>query len=188
MPGQRKVDDKSKGIIAIPELLDLLQLKGCIVTIDAMGCQQAIAETIIKQEAGYVLALKGNQPELHRAVGDYFAALLDAKQKLTNFAYLRTVDAVHGRIEIRQHWITDDISWLPVTTGKVLWPRLRSLDVTFHEDDNRTRIDFALQNLAIVRHIALNLLQQERSTKDSLKVKRLRAAWEHDYPLKLLSI
>lgn len=235
--GQRKVDNKSNEITAIPELFALLHLKGCIVTIDAMGCQQAIAETIIEQEADYLLALKGNQPELHRAVGDYFEALLDPTQKLTNFAYLRTVDAAHGRIEIRQHWITEELSWLPATTGKALWPGLRSiamihaqrrigdqrstfvryylsslpadahqlahaarahwqienqlhwsLDVTFHEDDNRTRTDCAPQNLAIVRHIALNLLQHERSTKDSLKVERLRAAWDHEYLLKLLSI
>ena len=239
--GQRKVDDKSNEITALPELLELLHLKGCIVTIDAMAPkgspQQAIAETIIEQEADYLLALKGNQPELFRAVGDYFDALLDPTQKITNFAYLRTVDAAHGRIETRQHWITEEISWLSAVTGKALWPGLRSigmihaqrrigdqrstfvryylsslpadaqqfaqaarahwqienqlhwsLDVTFHEDANRTRTDCAPQNLAIVRHIALNLLQQERSTKDSLKVKRLRAAWDHHYLLKLLSI
>lgn len=235
--GQRKVDDKSNEITAIPELLELLQIKGCIVTIDAIGCQQAIAETIVEQEADYLLALKGNQPELFRAVGDYFAALLDPTQQITDFSYLRTVDAAHGRIETRHHWITEEISWLADATGKALWPGLRSigmihaqrrigdhrstfvryylsslpadahqfaqaarahwlienqlhwsLDVTFQEDANRTRTDCAPQNLAIVRHIALNLLQHERSTKDSLKVKRLRAAWDHDYLLKLLSI
>lgn len=235
--GQRKVDSKSNEITAIPELLPLLHLKGCIVTIDARGCQQAIAGTIIEQQADYLLALKGNQPELFRATADYFALLLDAKQKLTNFAYLRTVDAAHGRIEIRQHWITEEIDWLAAVTGKKPWSGLRSigmilsqrripdqtstfvryylsslpadaqqfahaarahwqienqlhwsLDVTFREDANRTRTDFAPQNLAIVRHIALNLLQRERSTKDSLKVKRLRAAWDHDYLLKLLSL
>ena len=235
--GQRQVDDKSNEITAIPELLDLLHLKGCIVTIDAMGCQQAIAETILAQEADYLLALKGNQPELFQAVGDYFEALLDPTQKITNYAYLRTVDAAHGRIETRQHWITEDISWLPDATGKAQWSGLRSigmiqaqrrigdqrstfvryylsslpadahqfaqaarahwqienqlhwsLDVTFHEDANRTRTDFAPQNLAIIRHIALSLLQQQRSTNDSLKVKRLKAAWDHLYLLKLLSI
>lgn len=172
----------------------------------------------------YLLVLKGNQPELFRAVSEYFTLLLDPKQILTHYAYLRTVDAAHGRIETRQHWITQDIGWLPSVTGKALWPGLRSLsmihtlrrtgdqmarfvryylsslpadvhqfahtarahwfienqphwslDVTFRDDANRTRTDFAPQNLAIVRQIALNLFQQERSTKDSLKVKRLRA-------------
>ena len=235
--GQRKVDEKSNEISAIPELLEVLNLKGCIVTIDAIGCQREIAATISEQEADYLLALKGNQPALQRAVGEYFEALLDPKQHLTNFAYLRTVDADHGRIETRQHWISDDIAWLPAVTGKPLWPGLRSigmihaqrridtqvttfvryylsslpadaaqfahaarahwlienqlhwsLDVSFREDDNRTRSDQAPQNLAVLRHIALNLLPQERSTKDSMKVKRLRAAWDNDYLLKLLSI
>lgn len=84
--GQCKVDAKSRPggtrITAIPELLELLHLKGCIVTIDTMGCQQAISAAIIEQEADYLLALKGNQLELHRAVDDYFAALLDAKPTL----------------------------------------------------------------------------------------------------------
>jgi predicted transposase YbfD/YdcC len=235
--GQRKVADKSNEITAIPTLLEVLSLKDCIITIDAMGCQRQIAERIVAKEADYVLALKGNQPELQQAVSDYFGALLDPKQPAISFAYLRTVDAGHGRIEIRQHWVTDDIAWLPAVTGKPLWPGLCSigmiqaqrrigqqvttfvryylaslpadaaqfahaarahwqienqlhwsLDVTLHEDANRTRTDFAPQNLAVLRHIALNLLQQDHSTKDSLKVKRLRAAWDDHYLLKLLSI
>lgn len=239
--GQRKVDDKSNEITAIPLLLAVLSIKDCIITIDAMAPrghpQRQIAESIVEQEADYVLALKGNQPELQQAVSDYFVALLDPKHPPTTFAYLRTVDADHGRIEVRQHWITDDIAWLPAVTGKPLWPGLRSigmiqaqrrigqqvttfiryylaslpadaaqfahaarahwqienqlhwsLDVAFHEDANRTRTDYAPQNLAVLRHIALNLLQQERSTKDSLKLKRLRAAWDQHYLLKLLAI
>ena len=114
--GQRKVDEKSNEITAIPELLEVLNLKGCIVTIDAIGCQREIAATISEQEADYLLALKGNQPALQRAVGEYFEALLDPKQHLTNFAYLRTVDADHGRIETRQHWISVDIKLAYNTT------------------------------------------------------------------------
>jgi predicted transposase YbfD/YdcC len=235
--GQRKVDEKSNEITAIPELLDVLMLKGCIVTIDAMGCQREIAEAIMAKEADYVLALKGNQPELYQAVTNFFDALLEPKQRMTDFDYIRTVDADHGRIETRQHWVSEDIAWLPAVTGKPLWPGLRSiamiraqrrigdqvttfvryylsslppdatrlataarghwkienqlhwsLDVSFHEDLNRTRTDYAPQNLAVLRHMALNLLQQERSSKDSLKVKRLRAAWDNDYLFKLLSI
>lgn len=235
--GQRKVDEKSNEITAIPELLELLTLKGCIITIDAMGCQREIAETIHGKEADYVLALKGNQPELHQAVVDFFTSVLAPKQATTPFAYKRTVDADHGRIETRQHWISEEIAWLPAVTGKPLWPGLRSiamiqaqrrigeqvttfvryylsslpadaarfayaarshwkienqlhwsLDVSFHEDANRTRTDYAPQNLAVLRHIALNLLQQERTAKASLKVKRLRAAWDTDYLRKVLTL
>jgi hypothetical protein len=74
--GQVKTDEKSNEITAIPEWLKGLELKGCLVTIDAMGCQKKIAETIIEQEADYLLALKDNQPKLHQAVQDYFAKSL----------------------------------------------------------------------------------------------------------------
>jgi len=70
--GQTKGDEKSNEITAIPELLDILNLRGCIVSIDAMGCQKAIAEKIVNKEADYVLALKGNQGALHSAVVEYF--------------------------------------------------------------------------------------------------------------------
>jgi predicted transposase YbfD/YdcC len=84
-------------------------------------------------------------------------------------------DAAQFAHAARAHWLIEN---------QLHW----SLDVSFREDDNRTRSDQAPQNLAVLRHIALNLLPQERSTKDSMKVKRLRAAWDNDYLLKLLSI
>ena len=70
--GQEKTSEKSNEITAIPALLNTLELKGCIVTIDAMGCQTAIAENIIKRKADYILALKGNQGTLHGDVKDFF--------------------------------------------------------------------------------------------------------------------
>ena len=73
--GQRAVGEKSNEIAALPALLDLLMLKGCIVTIDAMGCQTAIARTIIDREADYVLALKGNHDAVHHGVRHLFAAV-----------------------------------------------------------------------------------------------------------------
>jgi predicted transposase YbfD/YdcC len=69
--GQQATDEKSNEITAIPKLLNLLELKGCIITIDAMGCQRAIAQQIIKQKGDYVLGLKGNQSKLHEAVEDF---------------------------------------------------------------------------------------------------------------------
>jgi hypothetical protein len=80
---QRKVDVKSNEITAIPALLDLLTLKGCIVTIDAMGCQRVIAQTIVEQGADYVLALKGNQPTLAQAVEQFFVSGPEAEAHRT---------------------------------------------------------------------------------------------------------
>jgi hypothetical protein len=80
---QRKVDVKSNEITAIPALLDLLALKGCIVTIDAMGCQRVIAQTIVEQGADYVLALKGNQPTLAQAVEQFFVSGPEAEAHRT---------------------------------------------------------------------------------------------------------
>ena len=104
--GQVKTDEKSNEITAIPTLLEVLDLEGCIVTIDAMGCQKEIAEKIIAKEAGYVLALKGNQTSLHEDVRYYF----ENDHKLHDF---RTLEKGHGRIERRKYFLETDIDWLP---------------------------------------------------------------------------
>ncbi len=106
--GQQAVAEKSNEITALPALLKLLMLKGCIVTIDAMGCQTAIAQTIIDREADYVLALQENQETIYHAVAHLFA---DAYQ--TGFAdydhdAAETVDGGHGRVEIRRYWTIND--------------------------------------------------------------------------------
>jgi predicted transposase YbfD/YdcC len=122
--GQLKVDDKSNEITAIPQLLALLDLKGCIVTIDAMGCQKDIAHTITQQDADYVLALKENHPTLYE---DVTLFMQDAKaHNLGQVAYQceETVDADHGRLEIRTYWITSDIEWLG---AKASWSNLHSI-------------------------------------------------------------
>jgi len=102
--GQVKTDDKSNEITAIPKLLQLLEVKGCIVTIDAMGCQRAIAAQIIQRGGDYVLALKGNQPGLYEAVRQFFD---DAQARHFNgipHRYHETVDGDHGRVEVRRYW------------------------------------------------------------------------------------
>jgi predicted transposase YbfD/YdcC len=106
--GQRAVDGKCNEIKAIPELLDMLAIKGAIVSIDAMGTQKAIAAKIAAQEADYVLALKGNQSTLHDDVKSFFA---DAELAKT-CAVHRTTDTGHGRIEERTCRATDAIGWL----------------------------------------------------------------------------
>lgn len=112
VPGARAVDAKSNEITAIPELLDLLAIKGAIVTIDAMGTQKRIAGKIIGRKADYVLALKGNQGSLREDVELFFD-----EQKVNGFRNMEAskadgVDAGHGRIERRQVFASDDIGWL----------------------------------------------------------------------------
>ena len=122
--GQRKVDAKSNEITAIPELLDLLTLKGSIVTIDAMGCQKEIAAKIVAKEADYVLALKGNQGTLR---GD--VELLCTEQKACGFkdvtaSMTRTIEKGHGRIETRVYTAIGDPGWLQNRHG---WAGLRAV-------------------------------------------------------------
>ena len=122
--GQVKVADKANEIVAIPQLLEMLKIEGAIITIDAMGCQRAIAQQIINQKADYVLALKGNQSALHDDV-----RLFVAEQKARHFADTKmsqyeTVDGDHGRIETRIATVIHDIAWLQ---ERHKWPGLQSV-------------------------------------------------------------
>ena len=113
-----KTDDKSNEITAIPKLLDMLDIKGKIVTMDAMGTQKKIARQIIKQRADYVLSVKGNQPDLLADIKAVFERnmannFLEANDRILPHTYCQTVDADHGRIETRRCWATnvlDDIA------------------------------------------------------------------------------
>lgn len=122
--GQRKVDTKSNEITAIPALLELLVLKGCIVTIDAMGCQRAIAQKVVEQGADYVLALKGNQPTLEQAVEQFFVSGPAAEAHRTASAYHEQAEQGHGRVETRCAWISDE---LDTEVTAAAWPGLRSI-------------------------------------------------------------
>ena len=102
--GQQKVDEKSNEITAIPELLNLLEITGCIVTIDALGCQTKIAETIVDKGGDYILALKENQGQLYKDVELAFKDALQNGWCGIEHDYHKTVDKNHGRIEIRQCW------------------------------------------------------------------------------------
>lgn len=122
--GQVKVADKSNEIVAIPKLLDMLAIDGAIVTIDAIGCQRAIARKILDKKADYVLALKGNQGTLHDDV-ERFAA----EQKAVGFkdaatSRHETVDGDHGRIETRTTTVIHDVAWLQERHD---WPGLRAV-------------------------------------------------------------
>jgi len=122
--GQRKVDAKSNEITAIPELLALLALKGCIVTIDAMGCQRAIAQKIVEQGADYVLALKGNQPTLEQAVERFFVTGPEAEAHRTKSNYHEQTEQGHGRVETCCAWISDA---LDAELTAAAWPGLQSI-------------------------------------------------------------
>ena len=226
--GQIKTEEKSNEITAIPELLFGLELKGCLVTIDAMGCQKKIAEAIIEQEADYLLAVKDNQPKLHQAVQDYFTQANKVAFEGYDVDFAETFDKGHGRIESRRCWVANDA--LPHIDGSQNWEGLQTivmveaertekeettiehryyissaedtaekllgasrehwgietslhwrLDIAFREDESRIRKGNGAENFAILRHIALNLLNKEDTAKIGMKNKRLKAGWNESY-------
>lgn len=122
--GQVRVDKKSNEITAIPLLLAMLDLKGCLVTIDALGCQTAIASTIIAQEADYVLACKGNHKRVHTDVRQLFTTLLAQEQTPPLLDYFRTTNEGHGRQEVREVWST---SALGTIRDRERWAKLQSV-------------------------------------------------------------
>lgn len=226
--GQIATDDKSNEITAVPKLLEMLSLKGTIVTTDALNCQRAIAQQIIDQGGDYALALKGNQGTLHADV----SLFLDDPAG-TGTTTAQTVDGDHGRIETRTGTVSTDISWLKeqhewpglAAIGKVERSRettdkttqdtayyllstalsserflevVRShwgvenrlhwrMDVVMNEDQQRNRSDHGPNNLAVLRHMALNVMQKD-PTKGSLRGKRKRASWDENYLKTLLAI
>lgn len=234
--GQIKVDDKSNEITAIPQLLQILELGGCLVTIDAIGCQKEIAEAIIHQGADYILEVKENQAHLYEDIADVFAGAQEVNFHQVPHTYHKTVDGSHGRIEIRECWAISQPEYLHQVRNLEDWSQLHSLfricnqrklngkaeetvhfyiaspvwgaerflrskrshwgienglhwvlDVAFQEDHHRLRKDHGPENFAILRHIALNLLKQDKSVKAGIKAKRLKAGWDNDFLLHLLS-
>jgi len=113
---QVQTEEKSNEITAIPALLEQIAIQGCIITIDAMGCQYEIAEKIVKKEADYVFSLKGNQENLHEAVKEYWDILDFGKPsgeaKYIRFQSVSTYEEKHGRKETRDYAVSDDVQWL----------------------------------------------------------------------------
>ena len=128
--GQVKTDEKSNEITAIPELIKTLEIEGCIVTIDAMGCQKNISKTIIDKGADYVLALKENQGTLHQNVELFFRDYLSSVTNQPAFDFYQSTDGDHGRVEIRKYWTTSDINWLQ---GKEAWQNLTTIGMVQRE-------------------------------------------------------
>lgn len=229
--GQVKTDVKSNEITAIPELLDLLVVEGCVVTIDAMGTQKDIAKKIRTKKAEYVLAVKENQPTLYKDIEDYFETALEDKTGDFEVEKHVQIEKGHGRVEKRIYYYSHDIKWMP---QKQEWKDLRgigmvirestekgkttkdvryyissiekdidlfakavrkhwgveamhwNLDVTFREDEMRSRKDYLPENLGALKRIALNMLKRETSVKKSMNVKRQKACLNEKYLEKVI--
>jgi predicted transposase YbfD/YdcC len=125
--GQRKVDEKPNEITAIPKLLKLIEIAGCIVTIDAIGRQTKIAKTIIEQGGEYLLAVKENQGNLYEDIHDLFED--DQKYNFEDapYNYAKTVDKDHGRMEIRECWTISDLEYLANIRERERWQGLKTL-------------------------------------------------------------
>jgi predicted transposase YbfD/YdcC len=121
---QVKTEEKSNEITAIPEVLRSLMLEGCVVTIDAMGCQKAIAEQIVEAGADYVLQVKGNHPRLLGELETFFKDAQVTDFEEVEHDHIETKDAAHDRNEVRRVWCTDWVDWLP---GRTDWKGLSSL-------------------------------------------------------------
>jgi predicted transposase YbfD/YdcC len=132
-------EEKSNEITAIPKLLELLELKGCIVTIDAMGCQRAIAEKIVTKGADYILAVKDNQPQLHEALRDYFETAQAANFEQVAVSYFEETDAGHGRCEVRRPWLVKDLSTLPEPENWTKLQSIRMVESERHEGEKTSR-------------------------------------------------
>lgn len=233
--GQLKTDEKSNEITAMPQLIDLLDLKGKIVTTDAMGCQKDIAEKIRSRKGDYLLAVKGNQGKLYRAIEEVFPVKRIYDPELESFV---TEEKSHGRKETRLHVVSDIPDELIGYT--FAWKDLRKigvavsfrsevnddkkepemqvryyissadlsaekfasamrghwsienklhwrLDVAMNEDDCRIRRGDAAELFSGIRHIAVNILSQNKEFKAGLRRKMRRAAMDRKYLASVLA-
>jgi predicted transposase YbfD/YdcC len=213
-----------------------LDIAGCTITIDAIGCQKTIARKIINSEGNYILSLKKNQEKLYQIAGSLFNNPDEIRATQCN--YHKTVEKNHGRIEIRECWATNDEDYLTYISEETgTWKGLQSLvmvrserqidndissqtrffissllpdaeqhlqfirshweienklhwvlDMSFREDENRVRQGNATENLAIMRQLSLNLLKRETTAKCGIRAKLLKAGWDSNYLLKVISV
>jgi predicted transposase YbfD/YdcC len=251
-----KGDAKSNEITAIPKLLDLMDLKGAVVTIDAAGCQREVAKKVVGGGGDYVLAVKENQKSLHRKVKALLhEAALGASPGVRGIphGYYEKSEQGHGRLETRRVWVVGAAELACLGPGMLgLWKglgggclvmveRVRQdlgdfsqggakvtverhyyissvgfaagcdakaaelmagytrghwavennlhwqLDVSFREDERRIRKGHGAENFSRLCRIALNLAKRDKTVKNGIKAKRLKAGWDNDYLLKLLT-
>lgn len=230
--GQEAVYEKSNEITAIPALLERLDLEGALVSIDAMGCNPNIAQSILDAKADYLLAVKDNQPTLHDDIKSYFDTAPSGEVE-----QFETIGKDHGRFEVRLHTVSHTVDWYAPQSsypGAPRFPQIATiamvesriergdkieterrsyissralpaavfaqavrdhwriennlhwtLDVIFNEDRSRLRIGHGANNMAVVRHFALNLVRQI-TDKRSIKRRRKCAAWDPKYLIQIL--
>lgn len=161
--GQEAVAGKENEIVAIPRLLEMLELEGALVTIDAMGCQKAIARTIRDKGADYLLPVKDNQPALRQDIALFFA-----EQRRRGFADCRalfheTLDNDHGRLEVRRHWAIGDVAWLAERHD---WAGLASIGLIEREVERNGKVE-------ITQHLYISSLPADAV----LLARAARAHW-----------
>lgn len=232
--GHQKCSGKGKELEAIQQLLEILDIRGAVITIDAAGCQKVITNQIREKGGDYQIALKGNQEKLHDEVVNFFSQACIVRPEEADCDYWCSEETTRGRKEKREVWSCDRLDWLP---QRDLWCDLNSivcvsktrsekgkktretryfisslpanaerqgkavrshwgienqlhwhLDVTFREDNSRVRTGNGAENLSVLRRSTLNLLKEDKSTKVSLKNKRLKAGRKPDYLLSLIGV
>ena len=233
--GQIAVEAGTNEIATVPKLLEILMLRGCIVTMDAANCQTGNARKIVEKGGDYVFALKDNQGTLKAEVERVFNETPSAEYERIQKESFRTHQKSRGRIETRRYTVITDPEYIEYLNRDGRWWHLGSvtkvererrlgadiqrethyfissltgnarlvakairnhwsienglhwvLDIAFREDDSRVRAGQAAENLAVVRHIALNLLKQDKAAKLGIKTRRKRAGWDNDYLLSRL--
>ena len=234
--GQKHTPEDSNEIAVVPELLKVLALKGCIVTVDAANCQTKNAQIIVERGGDYVFALKENHPALYADVQKAFACEAQTGFRHVRHSTFETTERGHGRMETRRYVLIDDPTYIAYLNADGRWCKLGSLcrvererrigdkverstayyiasltgsaeqlahavrshweienglhwrlDIAFREDQARVRLGYAAENLAVIRHIALNLLKSDRTKKLGVKSKRLLAGWDENYLLRLVA-
>lgn len=231
--GQVATEEKSNEIIAIPQLLEQLDLTNTLITIDAMGCQKEIARTIVEGGGDCVIAVKDNQPRLRQAIHDYFEKHLERDLEDLRYRHHATSDTGHGRVDERSYFLTkvprdfavkrewpwvkaigyalritkhadgretDEVRYYVLSryvSGKRFSEAVRShwsiesmhwvLDVTFREDDSRTRERTLGNNLSWLRRFAVTLLKRH-PVQDSLRGKMLRCLMNTAFLTEVLTL
>jgi predicted transposase YbfD/YdcC len=233
--GQIKVNEKSNEITAMPRLLNALDISGCVVTVDALGTQTAIAQQIVEAGADYILPVKDNQGILYEDMTLLFEGFETEAYAEVVYDTAKQVSEGHDRREIRQCWVVQQPEYRAYLRRGQTWTKLTSLvklltlrqtatktevtiryfisswaataqaflrsvrehwqienglhwvlDIAFREDESRIRKDHAPENMAILRHLALNLLKQETSVQVGIAAKRKMAGWDNQYLLQVL--